>query len=332
MKYIFIALGSFMLLAQPCFAEKLYRWVDADERAHYTDSPYLIPENSRSGVFELTKDEETGEITVEKYEVPDKSYVDKEKASIQTDSTSRLRSPSRNFDRTDFRERNNGRILRNQIIGKTSDEQEQSLMDILEDEVIFIDNENDGQAEQGYGGRSPYNPHLTSLKTAPQRDLTDIIRSVPNGYETLELTTKDFRYFPYFVRLKRSIESVWQYPLESRLDGEQGKLSVLITVNSRGVVEDVRLLNPSPFKRLNDEALRAVMAASPFTKFPYNWGVKGLNIRAVLIYKLEQWWKKRDMNKIVLRAKQPTFEVIRADILDNLELTAVVNDVRLDVK
>jgi protein TonB len=106
-----------------------------------------------------------------------------------------------------------------------------------------------------------------------------------NGKEdTVDLNTTEFRYLSYFLKLKRQIEGVWNYPEASRMRGEQGELLLVFTIRRDGYLEDINLLDTSGFRRLDDEAIRAIRVAAPFSPFPQSWPLERLNIRAIFRY------------------------------------------------
>jgi protein TonB len=109
-------------------------------------------------------------------------------------------------------------------------------------------------------------------------------RDVNKKEDTVDLNTTEFRYLSYFLKLKRQIEGVWNYPEASRMKGEQGELLLVFTIRSDGYLEDVKLLDTSGFRRLDDEAIRAIRVAAPFSPFPQSWQLERLNIRAIFRY------------------------------------------------
>lgn len=109
-------------------------------------------------------------------------------------------------------------------------------------------------------------------------------RDVKNKEDTVDLNTTEFRYLSYFLKLKRQIEGVWNYPEASRMRGEQGELLLIFTIRSDGYLENVKLLDSSGFRRLDDEAIRAIRVAAPFSPFPQSWELERLNIRAIFRY------------------------------------------------
>ncbi len=118
-------------------------------------------------------------------------------------------------------------------------------------------------------------------------------RNAEKNEDTVDLDTTEYRYLSYFVKLKRQIEGVWNYPELSRIRGEQGELFLIFTIRKDGFLEDVKLLDTSGYARLDDEALRAIRVASPFSPFPESWNLERLNIRATFRYQISYGWKIR---------------------------------------
>lgn len=108
--------------------------------------------------------------------------------------------------------------------------------------------------------------------------------------ETVSLNTQEFKYYSYFVKLKRLIESVWDYPLEARAQGQQGTLFMEFTISKNGNLEDIKLMRSSRYSILDDEAMRAVRVAlgNPLP-LPEGWGLDRLNVRASFTYQLSFW-------------------------------------------
>lgn len=126
-------------------------------------------------------------------------------------------------------------------------------------------------------------------QTLPQNQSTpQDFRGAPNvdkKEDTVDLSTTEFKYLSYFIKMKRQIESVWQYPKESQIRGEYGTLFLVFTIKSDGYLEGVQLINSSGYARLDNEAVRAINAAAPFAPFPKSWGgLERLNIRATFEY------------------------------------------------
>ena len=103
--------------------------------------------------------------------------------------------------------------------------------------------------------------------------------------ETVNLSTTEFKYVSYFIKIKRQVESVWTYPKESQYRGEHGTLFLVFTIRRNGDLEGVQLLTSSGYARLDDEAVRALTKAAPYPPFPASWGgLEKLHIRATFEY------------------------------------------------
>lgn len=66
-----------------------------------------------------------------------------------------------------------------------------------------------------------------------------------------------------FERLRQAVARHKRYPLKSRRRGEQGRVTVRLTLNPGGAISAVTLAASSGHRRLDNAALRAVRQASP---------------------------------------------------------------------
>jgi protein TonB len=117
--------------------------------------------------------------------------------------------------------------------------------------------------------------------------------NVKQKEDTVDLNTVEYKYFSYFAKLKQKIEQVWNYPEASRLRGEQGELFLVFTIRRDGYLEDVKMITPSGYERLDEEALRAIRIASPFSPFPNSWALERLNVKATFKYEIRYGWTVR---------------------------------------
>jgi len=110
-------------------------------------------------------------------------------------------------------------------------------------------------------------------------------RERPPGDEgAVRLDTKEPKYISYFTSIKRAIETVWEYPEPALRQGMQGKLLLEFTILGNGQLEKTRLVRSSGFSILDQEALRAVQAASPFHPIPSSIGKPRLEVIASFEY------------------------------------------------
>jgi len=113
--------------------------------------------------------------------------------------------------------------------------------------------------------------------------------NVPKKEDTVDLSTREFKYISYFTNLKRKIDGVWNYPRESQLRGQTGQLYLTFTLNRDGSLADIKLTSSSGYQLLDDEAIRAIKVASPFNPFPDSWKLEKLNIRASFEYRFSKF-------------------------------------------
>lgn len=102
--------------------------------------------------------------------------------------------------------------------------------------------------------------------------------------EAVRLDTQEPKYISYFTSIKRAIELVWEYPKPALRYGIQGKLVLEFTILENGQLEGTRLIRTSGFSMLDEEAIRAVNAASPFHPIPPWIGKSRLDVVASFEY------------------------------------------------
>ena len=108
--------------------------------------------------------------------------------------------------------------------------------------------------------------------------------------ETISLNTQEFKYYSYFVKLKRRIEDVWEYPLEARMQGQQGQLFMEFSIRRDGTLEEVKLLRSSLYPILDEEAIRAVRVALKHPlPLPDAWSLDRIKVKASFTYQLTFW-------------------------------------------
>lgn len=90
----------------------------------------------------------------------------------------------------------------------------------------------------------------------------------------------------FFRRFRNQIEGVWNYPTKAAQNGIQGDLLLKITVNTKGELLDVDLLETSSSDLLDFEAIQAVYRAAPFGPLPKQYPHPELKIFAHFRYLL----------------------------------------------
>lgn len=104
--------------------------------------------------------------------------------------------------------------------------------------------------------------------------------------ETISLDTEDRRYVSYAKAIKERIAKQWTYPPDARASLIEGKLRLLFSLTRSGGISRIQILNPSGSAVLDQEAVRAVRAGSPYPSFPEHVTVGRLNIDANFEYRL----------------------------------------------
>lgn len=86
----------------------------------------------------------------------------------------------------------------------------------------------------------------------------------------LSARTREYRYAAYMEAWRAKVEQVGNrnYPEAARAQQLTGSLVLDVALNPDGSVDAVRVERPSPYKLLNDAAVRIVRMASPFAPFP----------------------------------------------------------------
>jgi len=100
----------------------------------------------------------------------------------------------------------------------------------------------------------------------------------------IRLDTKNPQYITYFGSVKRAIEVVWQYPDLALKYGLQGKLLLEFSILGNGELATAKIIRSSGSTLLDEEALRAVRSAAPFTPIPPWIGKEKLDILASFEY------------------------------------------------
>lgn len=98
-------------------------------------------------------------------------------------------------------------------------------------------------------------------------------------------TEKDL-LISFFQRFRDNIYGVWNYPRRAAERGEEGTCLLKITVNRDGTVKEIRLMESSGHRDLDEEAMAAVRKGAPYGKLPSAYKEEILNIFAFFQYNL----------------------------------------------
>ncbi len=92
----------------------------------------------------------------------------------------------------------------------------------------------------------------------------------------------------FFQRFRNNVYNVWNYPMRSRENGEEGTSLLRITVNRDGTLAEVRLMESTGHPRLDEEALAAVRKGAPYGKLHPAYEGETLTIFAFFHYSLSR--------------------------------------------
>ena len=135
------------------------------------------------------------------------------------------------------------------------------------------------KGQSGAGGGAPPVPDLKPSKDVLERALgggsVDHLEDVENGDETA-LNSRRWVYASFFNRLKRQVAQNWDPQTVWRRSDPDGShygfktrvTEVRVSLSAKGDLSKIVVVNPSGSPELDEEALRAFRAASPFPNPP----------------------------------------------------------------
>ncbi len=91
----------------------------------------------------------------------------------------------------------------------------------------------------------------------------------------IPINTREAKYAPYAHQLVRALEEQWRPGQANyRSHSEDERRSLLrLTIEKDGSLGAIEIIRPSPIGPLNDSAVAAIHAASPFRPLPSVWGL-----------------------------------------------------------
>ncbi len=92
----------------------------------------------------------------------------------------------------------------------------------------------------------------------------------------------------YFKKIMQIIQKNKRYPLESRRKGEEGKVKVSFTIRESGEVEDLKIVTPCSYSRLNKAAKSLILELSPFPPIPKETRKNKITFIVEVVYELEE--------------------------------------------
>lgn len=139
-------------------------------------------------------------------------------------------------------------------------------------------------------GKTGVEPHKQTgpLPFLTQNDIDELARKgMPEkkpGDKSVTLDTDEFKFISYNRWLQIRVESVGHYPELAAVSGYQGVVFIQFDIMKDGSLGTLEILKSSGYKILDDEALRAIRASSPFQPIPEEWNMDRYTIRAGVIF------------------------------------------------
>jgi protein TonB len=102
--------------------------------------------------------------------------------------------------------------------------------------------------------------------------------------DAVSINTEELKYFSYLMKVKSRIEYIWKYPAAAAERQMEGDLFLTFTIHRDGKVTDVSVASTSGYELLDQEAVRAITAASPFAPLPDAWNEDHITITGHFLY------------------------------------------------
>lgn len=90
----------------------------------------------------------------------------------------------------------------------------------------------------------------------------------------------------YLAAIRKRIEHFQRYPRYARENGIEGTTVLQFTIRRDGYLEEVRVLESSGFKMLDEAALTAIRDAAPFAPFPQSQSGTTLRLQLPIVFRL----------------------------------------------
>jgi len=90
----------------------------------------------------------------------------------------------------------------------------------------------------------------------------------------------------YLLQVREQIKLQQFYPAPSRQFREEGLVRIRMTLDRMGSVVKIETLQASPFRRLNDAAIKSIIRAAPFGPFPGSLSYERWNITVPFSFEL----------------------------------------------
>jgi periplasmic protein TonB len=136
-------------------------------------------------------------------------------------------------------------------------------------------------------------PDLETLTQISPQAMASIERDWRRKYredvargDTVWMDTQQDLLISFMRRFRNNIYNVWNYPEEARRLNQRGSCLLRITVDRKGDVTDVILMESSGSRVLDDEAIRAVRKGATYGPLPRAYPNEYLHIMALFNYQM----------------------------------------------
>ncbi len=110
-------------------------------------------------------------------------------------------------------------------------------------------------------------PGASGLTKLEERYRREFEKDIAEG-DTRFLNSDDFLFGSFLRRFESAVYGVWRYPREAALRGIEGITPVRMTFNKRGEITNIKQLESSGARILDEEVFRTLRAIGPVGGFP----------------------------------------------------------------
>ncbi len=151
----------------------------------------------------------------------------------------------------------------------------------------------EGWLDRRYPKASPQVPDLQSLSQISPSTLAKIESDWRRKYradvakgDTVWMDSQQDLLISFMRRFRTNIYNVWNYPDAAAQRNQQGTCLVRITVDRKGNVTDIQLLESSGHRALDEETIRAIRKGATYGPLPRSYPNEDLKIMAFFQYHL----------------------------------------------
>lgn len=126
----------------------------------------------------------------------------------------------------------------------------------------------------------PSASRMAQLEESYRRKFAD---DVADG-DTRFLNSNDVMFGSFLRRFENAVYGLWRYPQEAQLKGIEGVTPVRITFSKNGEIVNIKLLESSGSKILDDEVFRTLRQIGPVGNLPRNYDKDEFHLIAFFQY------------------------------------------------